>query len=269
MKPKAHLLIVEDEALLYKRMRKVLEKEFYSVDEYAPSVNQALSLIKTKTPDLVLLDINLQGEATGLDLGRLLSEEYHIPFIYITEYDDDETFYKGLQTQHEHFIVKTKPRLNPKEIVRTIQTVLKKNEKQPDTFTKKGVIGLVDYLDNIKKYSKGTITRVPIAYKDIAFFTNKDFINENDEKESLRANYLWFLTKDKEYFFLKKSLKDLLSVLPNNFVRINESYIVNISPDILSGRINGSKLSVMNHELTIKETYTKEFKKRFFAMYQE
>lgn len=60
--------------------------------------------------------------------------------------------------------------------------------------------------------------------------TAKPFINEDEGEESLRANYLWFEITDKEYFFLKSSLKELLKHLSNNFVRINESYIANVSP---------------------------------------
>lgn len=265
---KAHILIVEDEALLYKRMRKVLEKAHYSVDEYTPSVADALACINTKRPDIVLLDIDLQGNQTGLDLGKQLHETYNIPFIYVTSFDDDQTFYDGLNTHHEHFIVKTKPRLDPKEIIRTIQTVLKRNNTNENSFTKDGIIGLVGYLDEMKKYSNSEVTRVPIKYGDIAYFTVKPFINENEKKEELRANYLWFLTKSNEYYFLKKSLKDVLRELPHHFVRINESYIVNISADMLQGRINGFRLSIMNQELTIKETYSKEFKRRFELLYQ-
>lgn len=265
---KAHILIVEDESMLYRRLRKVLEKEHYSVDEYTPSVSDAIACINAKRPDVVLLDIDLHGEQTGIDLGKQLYEEFHIPFIYVTGLDDDQTFYDGLNTHHEQFIVKTKPRLDPKEIIRAIQTVLKRNEDDPSSFTKEGVIGLVGYLDVVREYNKGGVTRVPVKYEDIAFFTVKPFINENEQEEKLRANYLWFLTKTEEYYFLKKSLKDIQRELPHYFVRINESYIVNISADMLGGRINGSRISIMKQELTVKETYSKEFKKRFDLLYQ-
>lgn len=264
---KEHILIVEDEALLYKRMRKVLEKEHYTVEAYTPSVSEAIAHINSKRPDIVLLDIDLQGEETGLDLGKKLFEIYNIPFIYITGFDDDQTFYECLNTNHNYFMVKTKPRLKPKEIIRAIQTVLKQN-KDNNSFTKEGVMGLVGYLDDVKKYGSRGVTRVPVKYKDIAYFTVKPFINEEEEEEKLRANYLWFLTKDKEYYFLKKSLKELLQELPYHFIRINESYIINISPDMLEGRINGSRVSIMKQELTIKDTYSKEFKKRINLLYQ-
>ncbi|MCF6308317.1 MAG: response regulator [Flavobacteriaceae bacterium] len=265
---KAHILIVEDEALLYKRMRKVLEKENYTVDQYTPSVADAIACINTKRPDIVLLDIDLQGKQTGIDLGKKLHEIYNIPFIYVTGFDDDQTFYDGLSTHHEHFIVKTKPRLDPKEIIRIIQTVLKRNTTNDTTFAKEGIIGLVGYLDDVKNYSNNAVAKIPVKYEDIAYFTIKPFSNENDDVEKLRANYLWFLTKDNEYYFLKKSLKEVIRELPHYFVRINESYVVNVSANILQGRINGSRLSIMNQEIIIKDTYKKEFKKRFELLYQ-
>jgi len=264
---KGHILIVEDEALLYKRLRKTLVKEHYNVDEYAPSVREAIACINRKKPDVVLLDIDLEGTRTGLDLGKLLYEEYHIPFIYITGFSDDETFYKGLHTNHEQFIVKTKPILRSNEVIRAVQTVLRKAEQTRSSFIKEGVLGLVEYLTNIRVSGNGEVTRVPVRFNDIAFFTSDAFINENEEKEKLKQNYLWFLTRSGEYYFFFSSLTELLEKLPHYFVRVNESYIVNLSPSLLDGRINGSRLSVMKQEIIISDTYKKEVKNRFKSLY--
>lgn len=278
MKPKAHILVVEDKSLIYKRLKMMLIANHYSVDDYAPSVSEAIGLINRKRPDLVLLDIDLQGEHNGIYLGNLLKKEYNIPFIYVTDFDDDQTFYEGLQTKHEDFIskkeiqlqeaevIQTKPHLDEKRLLRSIQTTLSKQIKaQP--LLKDSVMGLIGYLEDIKELDKSRVTRVPVKYDDIVFFTVKPFINENEEKETLRANYLWFQTKSKEYFFLKTSLKELQKTLPHYFVRINESYIVNISPNMLAGRINGSRLSIENQEFTIKATYKDEVKKRLKHFY--
>ncbi|RAJ17775.1 response regulator [Olleya aquimaris] len=264
---KEHILIVENEAILYERLRSKLIKEHYSIDEFTPSVESAIAKINSKRPDLVLLDIHLEGKQTGLDLGELLSKTYNIPFIYVTQFDDDQTFYKGLSTNHEDFVVKTKPRLDIKELVRKIQTVLQRHLKPKNSNFKEGIMGLIYYLDNIKDLDKNTITRVPIQYKDIAFFTVKPFINEDNKEEALRANYLWFQTKNKDYFFLKTSLRDLQKSLPYHFVRINESYIVNIAPDMFDGRINGAKLSILNQEFIINSTYKEEVNSRLKHYY--
>lgn len=262
---KAHILIVEDEAILYDRLSRFLLKENYSVAEYCPSVEEALKEIALQQPDLVLLDIDLQGKLTGLDLGERLHKEYNIPFIYVTQYDDYETFFKGLQTNHEQFIVKTKPRLDTSEVLRAIQTAIHKSKKTPTT--KNGVMGLVNYLEDIREFGISGVTRVPIAYKDIAFFSTKTFINEQKEEEKVRINYIYFLTNSKQHFFLKTSLKELLPQLPYYFTRINEGTIVNLKTPFFKGRINGSRLSILHQEFLITNTYKKEVTKRIEKLY--
>jgi len=264
---KAHVLIVEDQPALYERLRRALIKQHFIVDEYTKSFDEAISRIEKTTPDIVLLDIDLQGKKDGIDLGKVLHTKYNIPFIYVTDLDDDMTFAKGLHTNHEQFIVKTKPRLNIEDVTRAIHTVLHKKENGAIPNEKDAVIGLVGYLDEVNDYGKGGVTRVPVKYKKVAFFTVKAFTNENEEEEELRANYLWFQTLEKEYYFLKSSLKELQKHLPPYFVRINESYIVNVSPELLEGRINGSRISIMGQELRIKRTYAKEFEKRLASLY--
>ena len=196
-----------------------------------------------------------------------MDKKYKIPFVYVTDLDDDLTFAKGLNSNHEQFIVKTKPRLNIEDITRAIHTVIHKKKEQRLEIDKEGIIGLVGYLDEVRNYGKGGVTRVPVKYEDIAYFTVKPFVNENNEEEELQDNYLWFLTKNKEYYFLKSSLKKLSEHLPLSFVRINESYIINASPELLEGRINGSRLSIMGQELRIKRTYVKDFEKRLNTLY--
>ncbi|MFD2565906.1 response regulator transcription factor [Pseudotenacibaculum haliotis] len=265
---RAHILIVEDEALLYKRLKKVLGKERYTIDDFTPSVEKALERIQKKRPDIVLLDIDLQGKLSGLDLGKMLYETYGILFIYLTGFDDDRTFYEGLNTHHEHFIVKSKPRLNEKEIIRSIHTTLQKRNSETNVFFKNGIMGLIMYLSDMKDTSHKEITKVPVQFSDISFFTVKPFINEDDKQERLKANYLWFQTKDKNYYFLRSSLSDIIGKLPYHFVRINESYIVNISAKHLTGQISESRISVVNQMFTISERYKKEVKNRFKLLYE-
>ncbi len=263
MKTKAHILIVEDEALLYKRMKDVLLREHFSVADYTPSVAEALQEIQKQTPNIVLLDINLKGEETGLDLGKILYEQYSIPFIYVTDFADDHTFYKGLETHHEHFIVKTKPRLNPVEITRAIYTVLQKQDTKKQLTTQQGVMGFIDYLQDLKEKDESTVTRVPIPYEQIAFFTTS--IRGNGEQ--LKPNYIWLLRTDGKEFLLRSSLSKMLQFLPPYFVQISDSYIVNISSSLLQGRINGSSLSIMNTKFKISGNFLGNVNKRMKLLY--
>ncbi|MCF6182995.1 response regulator [Lutibacter sp.] len=181
MKP--HILIVEDEAILYDGLCTALEKERFTIDEYTKSFDQAIKRIAAKTPDIVLLDIDLEGEKDGLDLGNLLSHKYNIPFIYITNFDDETTFQQGLKTNHEQYIVKTKPNLNSKEIIRAIYTTL--NKTQNEISPQKGLMGNIDFKENIRNnYGNNQITRFPINFEDMIYITNKNFVAENGRANS-------------------------------------------------------------------------------------
>jgi len=273
MQTKAHILIVEDEAPIYKRLKTVLQKENYTVAPYAPSVADALKLIDQKKPALILLDINLQGKENGLYLGDKLHNELHIPFIYVTSYDDDQTFYKGLETFHEDYIVKTKPRLIPKVLIRKIQTVLKRQEdvdtkEEISTTHFEGIQGLVDYLQYLKNYGKGVITKIPISFDEIAYFTTSPYVNKQGALESLKRNYMRFYTINNEAYFFDSSLNDLYGTLPTYFVRVNDSTIINLSKPFFKGKINNSKIVILNKQVTITSTYKKEFEKRYSCIYK-
>lgn len=272
MKP--YILIVEDEAILYERLHRFLVKEGFEIGPYTPSVEAAKTILEKRHPDVVLLDIDLQGKRSGLDLGKLLKVDYNIPFIYVTQHSDNRTFYQGLSTEHEQFIVKTKPTLNTQEVLRAIETVLarirKKDSNKEETVTTTGIMGLTNYLDVLRESGLDTITRVPISYMDILYFTVKPFQSKDDPTkiENTRTNYLWFKTITGDIYFLKSSLRQLRQTLPSNFMRINESYIVNLNPDVLDGKINGSRLSILGEILIIKDTYKDDVRKRLNDMYQ-
>lgn len=275
---KAHILIVEDEAILYEGMRRALIKERFTVGPYTPSVPIALKRIEEKKPDIVLSDIDLKGKLTGIDLGKKLKDEFKIPFIYITKFDDHQTFYKGLQTEHEQFIVKAKPTFNTQEMVRAIETVLQRIKKETENIyteesisdiipAHKGIMGLTNYLDILKEGGLTDISRVPVPYNDIAYFTVKPVKKPSGSTEDIRTNYLWFQTLSGNQFYLKTSLRQLQQQLPFQFARINESYIVNLDSHILKGRINGSKLSIVGEIFTVKDTYKETVKKKIDTLY--
>ena len=55
---------------------------------------------------MVLTDINLGEEKSGIDLGELLYQKYHIPFIYITSHSSPEILGKAKHTRPNAYIVK-------------------------------------------------------------------------------------------------------------------------------------------------------------------
>ena len=81
---KSKILIVEDQVLIANDIKEVLLAENYLVTNVARSVNDALLSIKNNLPDLVLIDIQLIGQETGIHLAKYLINHNQIPFIFLT-----------------------------------------------------------------------------------------------------------------------------------------------------------------------------------------
>ena len=99
------ILIVEDEVLVAKDLRMMLEEARYHVCGIARSVAQATELLEKEKPDIVLLDIFLKGAATGIDLAVTLNEK-NIPFIYLSANSDRGTIEAAKRTKPYGFMVK-------------------------------------------------------------------------------------------------------------------------------------------------------------------
>ncbi len=263
---KRHILIVEDEAILYRRLRNFLEKHRYSVDDYTPDVRGALTRIARKKPDLVLLDIQLQGEQTGIDLAKILDKKYRIPYIFVTEWDDFSTFHLALGTNMEDYIVKTKPSFNKEELLRKILIVLNRLSRQEAHHDTKGVLALTGYLSEIREESFKNLTEAVVPYKDILYF-EKDYEKLGENKPRGHINYTRIITKNGKDYLAFKSIKQLTEELPFYFVRINERNIVNIDSEWFEGKLNGSGIKIGNRYLLISKTYKAEFQKRLEHYY--
>ena len=99
------ILIVEDEFIVANDLATILRKAGYKVCGIADSVKEALKLVESQSPDMVLLDIVLRGNLTGIDLAKLLREQY-IPFIYISANSNSSVLQEAKSTRPYGFLVK-------------------------------------------------------------------------------------------------------------------------------------------------------------------
>src|SRR5258705_767570 len=99
------ILIVEDQFIEANDLQMILEKEGYRVCAIARSVPIALEIIESEKPDLVLLDIFVQGNLTGIDLARNLREK-DIGFVYLSANSNKKTLDEAKVTRPYGFLVK-------------------------------------------------------------------------------------------------------------------------------------------------------------------
>ncbi|MCY7293006.1 MAG: response regulator transcription factor [Ferruginibacter sp.] len=100
------LLIVEDEPLIAEDIAQWLEKNEFLVSAIVYSKEDAMEQLITNLPDMVLLDINLNGEMSGIEIAEKINTVYNIPFIFITSYSDKQTLEKAKYTEPSGYIVK-------------------------------------------------------------------------------------------------------------------------------------------------------------------
>jgi PAS domain S-box-containing protein len=94
----ARILIVEDERLTALDLREALTGLGHTVVGMAASGQDAIRLSAQMLPDLVLMDIYLEGEMDGVAATHEIYQQFQIPVIYLTAYTDNSTLQRALAT---------------------------------------------------------------------------------------------------------------------------------------------------------------------------
>ena len=102
----ARIVVVEDERVVALDIRTHLQRSGYTVPAVYPSGEEAIANIETDAPDLVLLDIRLQGDLDGVETAERIQASYGIPFILLTAYADDQTLERAKTSQPFAYIIK-------------------------------------------------------------------------------------------------------------------------------------------------------------------
>lgn len=105
MNSKDKILIVEDQFVEANHLRLMLKNAGYQVQGIARSVTEAREEIARQRPDIVLLDIQLAGKGTGIDLAKYLRIE-NIGFIYLSANSNEEILNAAKETHPLGFLVK-------------------------------------------------------------------------------------------------------------------------------------------------------------------
>lgn len=106
MQSKTKVLIVEDEPTIAKEIAFNLEDHGFEIAGIAHSSEKALTLLKNRDIDIAMLDIAIQGNHNGIELAKIINENYKIPFLYLTSFADSDTISEAAETQPEGYLVK-------------------------------------------------------------------------------------------------------------------------------------------------------------------
>ena len=231
---KIRVLAIEDEPIHEDKLRMVMEMFGYDLIDVLKDPSRLMSIISATKPDVLLMDINLGKDSSGIDLTEKVNEVHDIPTVYLTSFTDDETFNKAKKTFPAAYL--TKP-YQADELKRAIELAVLTRQNS-----------LSGYVNHTNQQStrenlfiKNGNTFAKVAVSDIELIEAYD-------------KYCFIFTKKMKYM-LKERLKNILQMLPVSlFCQVHRSYVINISA-IESIEPLHNRIVIMGKTIGIGKTY--------------
>lgn len=202
---KVKILVVEDEIIIADDICDTLEILGYAPLEPAINYTEAIKRIEAESPDIAILDIQLSGKKTGIDLAKKIKNEYNFPFIFLTSNADSLTINEAKKVIPPAYLVKP--------------------------FTKDDLYTSIEIALFNFAGKTGQSVSDDVVIKDALFFKNKGvFIKLRFDDILLMKSdhvYVEFLLKDKSRQVVRTSLNDVISKVDNRFIRVHRGYIIN------------------------------------------
>jgi len=102
----ARILIVEDDRIVARDIKQQLARMGHVVVGMSATGEAAIQLAGRHQPDLVLMDIRLEGEMDGIEAARRIRDAHHIPIVFLTAYANDETVRRASLTEPFGYLLK-------------------------------------------------------------------------------------------------------------------------------------------------------------------
>ncbi|HEY9696262.1 MAG TPA: GAF domain-containing protein [Trichocoleus sp.] len=131
---KAKILVVEDEGIIVWNIRNALKRFGYRVVGVAASGAEALQKVAETKPDLVLMDIRLQGGMDGIEAAEQIRLQFNIPVVYLTAHANDNIIGRAKATEPFGYIIKP---FQEKELNATIELALYKFKIEKNLHTER------------------------------------------------------------------------------------------------------------------------------------
>jgi len=122
-----NLMLVEDERIVAFDLKRQLQGFGYQVGSVLASGEQAVEQVGRERPDLVLMDIHLEGRMDGIEAAAEIRARHQIPVVFLTAYAEDGTLNRALDSRPFGYLVKP---CEGRELHATIQMALARRESE-------------------------------------------------------------------------------------------------------------------------------------------
>lgn len=127
MSAKSRILIVEDDRIIAMEIKERLEEYNYEVVSIAHSGIAAIEMAAKFLPELIIMDIHLEGDMDGVEAALQIKSKSGIPVVYLTAYADDNTIERAKITEPYGYIVKP---LDERELKSAVEIALYKKSAE-------------------------------------------------------------------------------------------------------------------------------------------
>ncbi len=124
---KSRILVVEDEGLIALNIQKRLEKLGYEIVGHAASEEEAISLAGSNKPDLVLMDIQLEGPGDGIQAAETIFKRWQTPIVFLTAYSNSAFLERAKVAFPYGYLVKP---FREEQLHAALQMALHKNRQE-------------------------------------------------------------------------------------------------------------------------------------------
>jgi DNA-binding LytR/AlgR family response regulator len=227
---KIRIVSVEDDPIYAETIQMIVEQAGYELVGQFSNGEEALVAIKAVNPDLLLLDIHIEGALNGIQLAEKVDSD--LPIIFITSLREREVFEKAKGSKPVAFILKPFDELTLQNTIALAVSQLAGEEK--NVWREKDLV----VKDSFFLKEGNSLVKVPMSLID--------YIQAEDK-------YCTLYTKERKYV-LRISLHDILAKLPENFIRIHRSIAVDANK-IQRMNLDSHELHLQNVVLPIGTTY--------------
>lgn len=229
--------IVEDDLIIAASIEMTLAQIGYHPVAPVRSYADALKMITNENPDLLLLDITLEGKEDGIELAQKVNENYGIPFIFLTSYSDPATVNRAKEANPYAYLVKP---FNESDLFSAIE------------------IAFNNYNREIKSLRQQTHAPKE-QLKDAIFIKEGDLFHKVKLKDILYVEsdnvYLNIYTAN-HHHVARIKLDEFIDDFSNgDFFKVHRSYAVNLNHLEV---INALTLKVGGKEVPLHKTYRHE-----------
>ena len=239
---KTQVLVVEDEILLAKDIVMRLEDLNYKVVGVASNAEDALVFLRKKIRvDIALLDIMIQGSKDGIELAKIIKNEFRIPFIFLSSHSDATVIERVKHAGAHAYILKP---FNDRQVSIAIE------------------LALVNFSKNMTEVN--LLEKKEFAREENQFLkiNNSLFLKKGNYFENVPINEVLYLKAEGNYstIYTKKGkfvysvlLKAIAEKFPvDSFIRVHRSYVVNINA--IEG-FEGNCLSISKNKIPVSKSY--------------